>query len=224
MRKYFKSSLEFFGIFLALLLSYYELKEVIPTDPIIILEFERLKTPHDMPAYLLTGTVSDQDYLLKSVRLTPDSKNPIKRATFKYDHYTKDVDLIKIQSAEPHTYLVSRELLQKNYGEDNSFSFEFLDEGRFIFYFQFEGIEIDKAKFECRVLTSTEKSVPCEIKEAGYLSLFRGIPWYFLAAFGGILLIIIIEVIDIFIKRKRKKVSLRGSSKKAKNRLIADQD
>lgn len=223
MRQYFKSSLEFFGIFLALFISYYELKEVIPTDPIIILEIERLKTPHDMPAYLLTGTVSDQDYLLESVRLTPDSKNPVRRATFKYDHYTKDVDLIKIQSAKPHTYLVSRELLQKIYGEDNSFFFEFLDEGRFTFYFQFEGIEIDKAKFECRVLAVDNKSVPCEIKEAGYLSLFRGIPWYFLAAFVGILLIIIIEVIDIFIKRKRKKVpSLR--SKKAKNRLIADQD
>ena len=219
MRQYLKSSLEFFSIFLALFISYHELKEVIPSDPIIILEIEKIKTPHDMPAYLLTGAISDQDYLLESVRLTPYSENIVKRATFKYEHYTKEVSLKEIKSAKPYTYLVSRELLQKKYGEDNSFSFEFLDEERFTFYFQFEGVETDKTKFECRVRSVDHKNIPCEVREVGYLSLFRGIPWYFLAVLVGILLIVIIEVIDIFFKRGGKK-----TRRSKKNKLITDQD
>lgn len=223
MGKYLKGSLEILGIILSLTIAYYELKEIIPTDPIIVLEIEKLKTPSDMPAYSLTGIVSDQDYSLESVRLAPYSENPIKRATFKYDHYTKDVDLIEIKTAKPYTYLVSRDLLQREFQEDNSFAFAFLDEQRFRFYFQFEGIEQENTQFECRVLTVDDHNIPCEIKGIGYLSLFRGIPWYFLAAGFGIALIIIIEIFDLFLKRGRKNAT-RGVSKKKKNRLMRDQD
>ncbi|RKZ47741.1 MAG: hypothetical protein DRR16_15915 [Candidatus Parabeggiatoa sp. nov. 3] len=217
MSNYLKGSLEFLGIFVALLISYYELKEAIPSDPIIILEVEKLKTPRDTPAYSLTGIVSDQDYLLESIRLLPHSQNPVKRATFKYDNYQSDVDLVEIQSTMPHSYLISRAFLQQTFGEDNSFAFEFLDNNRFYFYFQFEGIETEKATFECRVVAVDNISIPCEVKETGYLSLFRGIPWYFLAALVGIVLIILIEVIDLFMKRSHKKPR-RGKSKTNRNR------
>jgi hypothetical protein len=224
MSQYFKKTLEILGILLALIISYFELKEVIPTDPIIILEVEKLKTPHDMPAYILTGVAADQEYFLESVRLFPYSNNPIKRATFKYDKYPQDVDLIEITSAKPHSYLVSRELLQTAYNEDSSFAYEFLDDIRFIFYFQFEGVSKEKIKFECRVVTVDNHNVPCEIREKGYISLFRGIPWYFSAAIGGILLIIFIEVVDIFLRKKRKNTRRDGTSKNMKNRLTFDKD
>ncbi len=226
MGQYLKGSLEVFAIILSLMVAYFELKEVIPSDPIIILEIDKLKTPRDTPAYSLTGVVSDQDYLLESVRLFPDSDNPIKRAMFKYDNYPKDVQLIQIQSTKPHSYLVSRELLQKEFGEDNSFAFEFLDDNRFTFYFQFEGIEKQNAKFYCKVLAVENASVPCEIREIGYLSLLRGIPWYFLAAFFGILVIIIIELIDIFLRQRRKNArrGISRKSRKTRNRLTPEKD
>jgi len=224
MSQYFKKSLEILGIILALIISYFELKEVIPTDPIIILEVDKLKTPRDMPAYVLTGVAADQEYFLESVRIFPYSDNPIKRTTFKYDQYPKDIDLIEITSAKPHSYVVSREILQTAYGEDSSFAYEFLDDNRLIFYFQFEGVEKEKIKFECRILTVDNHNIPCEIREKGYISLFRGIPWYFSAIIGGILLIILIEVIDIFLRQKRKNTRRNGTSKNAKNRLTPDKD
>ncbi len=215
MSQYLKGTLEILGIIVSLTLAYYELKEVIPTDQHIVFEVEKLNTP--VATYSLTGVVSDQDYVLESVRFY--SEKPATQATFKYDHYNKNVDLISIKSATPYIYIVSRELLQKEFGEDKSFIFEFLDDNRFSFSFKFEGEEKEKAKFTCRILAVNNISIPCQLKETGYLSLFRGIPWYFLAAGFGIILIIIIEVFDIFLKRGRK-----ISRKSKKNRLIADQE
>lgn len=220
MGSYLKGSFEILAIILALVVSYYELKEVIPSDPIIILEVDKLKTPHDTPEYLLTGVVADQDYILDWIRVIPYSDKLVKQATFKYDHYTTDVNLTEITSTTPHEYLVSKEMLQTKFGDDN-FVFAFLDDNRFTFYFQFEGVESEKATFECKALAENH-SVPCEVRGKGYLSLFRGIPWYFLAAFFGILVIVIIELIDIFVKRGGRKNVRRG--KKTRNRLIPEQD
>ncbi|MDM8558096.1 hypothetical protein [Candidatus Parabeggiatoa sp. HSG14] len=224
MRQYLKNGLEIFGIISALLVSYYELREIIPADPIIVLEVQKLKTPHNAPAYLLTGVVSNQDYLLESVKLVPYSENPVRQAIFQYDKYTDDVELIKIKSTDPYTYLISRDLLQKKFEEDSSFSFAFLDKERFTFYFQFEGSEQEKVKFECQMFTVNNHNIPCKVRETGYLSLLRGIPWYFLAIFGGIFLIVVIEVIDLFLKRGHSSRGLSKKAKKKRNKLISEQD
>ncbi|RKZ88357.1 MAG: hypothetical protein DRR19_12630 [Candidatus Parabeggiatoa sp. nov. 1] len=221
MGNYLKGSFEVFAIILALTVSYYELKEVIPSDAIIILEVEKLKTPRDTPEYLLTGVVADQEYVLDWVRIIPHSDNPVKRATFKYDHYTTDVNLTEITTTKPHEYLVSTKMLQTEFGDDN-FAFAFLDDNRFTFFFQFEGIETEKATFGCKVLAVENQTIPCEVRGKGYLSLFRGIPWYFLAAFFGILIIVLIELIDIFVKRGGRKNVRHG--KKTRNRLTPEQD
>jgi hypothetical protein len=200
MEKYIKNSLEILVIILALVISYYELKEAIPTDSLIVLEVEKLKTSEDKPTYLLTGIVSDQDYLLDSVRITPYSHNPVTEATFKYDQYKMDVELKKISASEPPTYLISRDKLQQYFKEDNSFSWEFLDDNRFNFLFKFEGVEQEKSKFECKVFAVENKSVPCEIKEKTHISLYQGISWYFLAAIA----ILLIEIIFLFLRRSNK--------------------
>jgi len=199
MEQYIKNSLEILVIILALVISYYELKEAIPTDSLIVLEVEKLKTSEDKPRYSLTGIVSDQDYLLDSVRITPYSDNPVIEATFKYDHYKMDVELKKISASEPPTYLISRDKLQQSFKEDKSFSWEFLDDHRFNFLFQFEGIESENTKFECKIFAVENKSIPCKIKQKAYISLHRDIPWYFLIGIG-IFLIIIIEIIFLFLK------------------------
>ncbi len=218
MGKYLKGGIEIISIIFSLSIAYYELKEMIPNNPIIVLEVEQ--TSYDSSAYLLSGVVSDQDYSLESVRLIPHSKNPVKIATFHYDNYAKDIALTEITSAIPYNYLISKSNLQTFFGEDDSFAFDFLDDNRFNFYFQFDGVELEKTKFECRIHTIENQIVPCEVREKGYLSLTRGIPWYFLAAGFGILLIIIIEVFDLFLKQKRKPKKIR----RKKNRLIVDKD
>ena len=216
MGKYLKGSIEIISIILSLSIAYYELKEIIPNNPIIVLEVEQSSDA----AYLLTGVVSDQDYSLESVRLIPHSENPVKIATFHYDNYAKDIALTEITSAIPYNYLISKTHLQSSFGEDESFAFDFLDDNRFNFYFQFEGVEQEKTKFECRIHTIENQKVPCEVREKGYLSLTRGIPWYFLAAGFGILLIIIIEILDLFLKHKTKPKKTR----RKKNRLTIDKD
>ena len=69
MSNYFKGSLEFLGIFLALVISYYELKEAIPNDPIIILEVEKLKTPRDTSSVRMVGHGGHDTCVNKSILL-----------------------------------------------------------------------------------------------------------------------------------------------------------
>lgn len=201
--KHLKGIFEIIAVILAIVVPYYELQTLIPQDPIIILEVEKLTMPS---VYSLTGGISDQNYSLEYIKLYSYSDNPVNRATFKYDRYTKEVEVIESQKESPYAYIVSRELLQQAFGESDNFAFHFLADDRFTFSFQFEGMESEKVKFDCHVLAVDNHSVPCEVKEAGYISLFRGIPWYFLAAVIGVLFIIIIEVIAIFLKFGRKKV------------------
>ncbi|WP_069471240.1 hypothetical protein [Candidatus Marithrix sp. Canyon 246] len=62
MGKFLKNSLEFLAITLAIVLSYYELKEAIPNESLIVFEVEQLKISTDTSTYSLTGIVADQDY------------------------------------------------------------------------------------------------------------------------------------------------------------------
>jgi len=212
---FLKNSLEFLAITLAIVLSYYELKDAIPNESLIVFEVEKLQTSQDTPTYSLTGVVADQDYFLESVRIIPYSDTPVTRKTFTYGNYKKEVELTKISTSEPPTYLISRNLLKQQLKEDDSFSWAFLDDDSFKFLFEFKGAEPEKIKFECKVQAIENKSVPCEIKEQDYMSLYRGIPWYFLVIGIG-LFIIIIEVFYIWLRNPKKS--------KKRNQLTIDED
>jgi len=201
MNKYLKGTLEIGGFALILVGSYYWAIDLAPKEPRIILEVEQLKTAFaDAPAYALTGVVSDQPYSLESVKIYPKSSGSIKRATFKYDIYPQ-VDLLKNQGTIPN-YGISKDLLQQQLGEDSHFLFEFLDGDRFTFSFQFEGIAKKKPQFECKIFTADKASVPCEVKKKGYLSLFRGIPWWMVGFVLGFIWIVLIESIYSFKRRE----------------------
>ena len=193
------------GLALAFGISYYWFESLIPKEPIVILEVESLKTAfEDAPAYSLTGAVADKSYLLETVKIYPNSDNVVKQAKFQYDVYPH-IDLVKSQGTTPY-YGMSKDSLQKTLGEDAHFSYQFLTNERFAFYFQFEGVDKKKPEFECKIFTADKLNVPCVVKEKGYLSLLRGIPWGGLGILLGVIWILLLEIIYLFIKRERDDV------------------
>ncbi len=199
--KHSKLMWEFLGFIFGLLISYYWLTDRIPTQPLIVLEVEQLS--NEVSKYAITGVVSDQSYVLDTVKIFPKSEHPVKQATFKYDIYTQLVDLKLNPNTNPKTYWIDKSLLQQSLAEkEKDFSFEFLDEDRFTFYFQFEAPKSTLAEFECQVFTADNRKVPCQVREKGYLSLFRGIPWFGSGTILGIILIILIEIRYAFKKRR----------------------
>jgi len=198
--KYSKRMWEFLGIIFALMVSYYWLTARIPTEPLIVLEVGQLS--NEVSEYAITGVVSDKPYSLDTVKIFPTYDHPVKQATFKYDIYTQAVDLKVNPNTQPPTYWIDKTSLQQSLGEkDKPFLFEFLDQERFTFYFQFEAPETTLAEFECQVFTADKRNVPCKVREKGYLSLFRGIPWFGIGSILGIILIVMIEIVYAFKKR-----------------------
>jgi hypothetical protein len=194
---------EFLGFIFALVVSYYLLTDRIPTEPLIVLEVGQL--PNVVSEYTITGVVSDKPYSLGTVKIFPTCDHPVKRATFKYDIYHQAVDLKVNPNTQPPTYWIDKTSLQQTLAEkDNHFSFEFLDKERLTFYFQFDAPKTTPAEFTCKVSTADNHNVPCEVREKGYLSLLRGIPWFGIGTIFGIILIVLIEIVYAFKKRRAK--------------------
>jgi hypothetical protein len=179
--------LDFFVAVLAIIALSYEISEYLPSESLIILEVEELETPF---AYSLTGADSDQNYLLESVKIYPHLDHPIKRATFKYDHYVKEVDLKVSQKEQPNAYFVSKEFLQHAF-EEQSFHFEFLDDNRFTFKFYFDEGQSGEPEFECKAIV-VDKSVPCQVVEKSLVS-----SWYYTMGFSVFILIALVIFLPI---------------------------
>jgi len=199
--QYAKITLDVLAFISALLISYYLFGDKIPKQPVIILEVGQ--SANEVSEYTITGVISDKHYLLDTVKIFPHCDHPIKQATFKYDIYTQTVDLKINPNTQPPTYWIDKTSLQQTLAEkDNHFSFEFLDKERFTFHFQFEAPKTTLAKFKCKVFTADNRNVPCEVREKGYLSLFRGIPWFGIGSILALILIVLIEIVYAFKKRR----------------------
>jgi tetratricopeptide (TPR) repeat protein len=199
--QYAKITLDVLVFISALLISYYLFGDKIPKQPVIILEVGQ--SANDVSEYTITGVVSDKPYLLDTVKILPHCEHPVKQATFKYDIYTQAVDLKVNSNTQPPTYWIDKTSLQQTLAEnDNHFSFKFLEKERFTFDFQFDAPKTTQAEFECQVFTADNHKVPCQVREKGWLSLFRGIPWIVIGSILAIILIVMIERIYAFKKRK----------------------
>jgi hypothetical protein len=174
--------LDFLVAVLAIIALSSEISGNLPSESLIILEVEELETPF---AYSLTGADSDQNYLLESVKIYPYSDHPIKRATFKYDRYVKEVDLKVSQKEQPNAYFVSTEFLQNEFGKQG-FQFEFLNDNRLTFKFYFDEGQSGEPEFECKAIV-VEKSVPCKVVEKSLVS-----SWYYTMGLSVFILIAII--------------------------------
>jgi hypothetical protein len=167
---------------------------------LIVFEIEQAS---DLPKYSITGSISDRpSYTLELVKIYPRSNQPIKKATFKYNGY-QEIELIKAQK-KPY-YKVSTKFLQQQLGEDQNFLFKFLDNHRIIFAFEFEQ-QAKNAEPDCQVFAQDNTEIPCEIREKGYLSLFKNIPWFLAAPALGFLWYLLIELIFFLKNREREDV------------------
>lgn len=216
-----RTVLEVIAIISAIVVSYYEFREFNPPDSVIILEVSTETGANQAPVYMLTGMAADKDYLLEYIKLYLLTKSQVKRAYFKYGLYTKPVELQERQNQTLDSYVVTHELLRQSFEEDENFVFHFPNSDNFTFYFEFdpgeEKIELGEVQFRCETQAVEHVVVPCQIKEGGYLSLVRGIPWYFLAVILGVILIIIIEVLF-----KLWQFFRGGGRQKNRNRLTPD--
>ncbi|MEN8218143.1 MAG: hypothetical protein ABFS56_17585 [Pseudomonadota bacterium] len=178
-KSFMLKGLDIFVAVLAIIALSYEISEYFPSESVIILELESLETPL---TYSLSGADSDQNYLLEYVKIYPYFDHPIKRARFKYDRYVKEVDLKISQEEQPQAYFVSKEFLQNEFGKE-AFQFEFLDDKRLTFNFQFDTGEQSKPYFECKV-GIVDKSVPCQVVDKSFISSWyytMGLPVFVLA-------------------------------------------
>lgn len=167
----------------------YEIIEYIPSESLVILEVETSETIPN--TYSISGADSDQYYLLEYVKIYPhyddSNKQPIiKLSKFKYDNYV-DVDLKVSEKEHPQAYFVSKEFLQKEFGKE-TFKFEFLDDNRLTFKFQFDANEQSKPNFKCKV-GIVGKSVPCKVVEKSPIS-----SWYYTMGLSMFIIIIIMVI------------------------------
>jgi len=216
-----RTALEAIAIVSAIIISYYEIKEFNPPDPVIILEISTHQNANQAPVYLLTGAAADKDYVLEYMKLYLQTPHQVKRAYFKYGLYTKPVELKARQNQALDAYMITNDLLQQAFEEDDNFAFHFPNPDNFTFSFEFEkqdhAINPQTVVFRCETQAIEHTMVPCEIKEGGYLSLVRGIPWYLLAVILGLISIIAIEVLV-----KLWQFFHRDSRQKNRNKLTRD--
>ncbi|RKZ47498.1 MAG: hypothetical protein DRR16_24710 [Candidatus Parabeggiatoa sp. nov. 3] len=167
---------------LAIIALSYEISDYFLSE-FVILELEELETPF---TYSLTGADSDQNYLLEYVKIYPYFDHPVKLATFKYDHYVEKLDLKISQKEQPQAYFVSKEFLENEFGKQG-FQFEFLDDNRLTFHFQFDAGEQNKPPdFECKI-GIVDNSVPCKVVEKSLIS-----SWYYTMGLSVFILIAIV--------------------------------
>jgi len=190
--KYSKRMWEFLGFIFALVVSYYlpnlDPKNFDPKN--VVLEVEKIDIDN-VPTYIITGVVSDKPYSLNKVEIIPYSKLLAESAKFKYDN--KVVNLLDSnvkQDTQRPTYWVDKASLPPEFSDEKPFKFEF----------QFKASETTSMNFECNFSTVDN----CQVREKGYLSLLRGIPWFGIGTILGIILIVLIEIVYAFRKLKRK--------------------
>ncbi|NJO14769.1 MAG: tetratricopeptide repeat protein [Thioploca sp.] len=193
----FKSKLtwRFLGIVLIFIVSYLFFSQRL-FPPGIVLEVEQLP---DESTYLLENVPSAIPYHLQSITIDLDETvNFEKSPKFKYKNYTKEIDLIKGSSTLQ--YGIDKDRLQQELQEFEVTSFEYEEENSLQFIFKARNL---KFKEECKASNTNGKDIPCQVKEKGYLSIFRGIPWWAIAIALIIIWIIVVEVV-FALKTKRE--------------------
>jgi len=182
-----------------LVLSYFFVffSETFPSEMILELEMDNKQT-----SYTLKGIPSSKRYELQSITISHDSVYEKNLPTFQYDNYQK----IKLtQTIDHKNYLMDRKKLYQEFPNIQHFQYPHQDKlFDFVFYFTFKEQENHrKVNFYCDAFNTKRRSVPCAVKEKGYLSIFRGIPWYFMGTLLGIFLIIIGEIVNAIRKEPK---------------------
>jgi len=182
-----------------LVLSYFFVffSETFPSEMILELEMDNKQT-----SYTLKGIPSSERYELQSITISHDSVYEKNSPTFQYDNYQK---ITLTQTVDNKSYSMNRDRLYQEFPNIQHFQYPQQDKPfDFVFYFTFKEQEnYRKVNFYCDAFNTKRRSVPCAVKEKGHLSIFRGIPWYFIGTLLGIFLIIIGEIINAIRKEPK---------------------
>jgi tetratricopeptide (TPR) repeat protein len=195
---YAKRISQVIGLVIGLMISYF-LAENFPTT--ILLEIEQAD---DYSRYSLVGVPSSENYLLDSLQIIIlNSNQPQKPPTFEYEHY-KPIELAAVSNTKTPAYQVNRELLQKQWSiTEFKYPFSAKQPLHFVFSFQFAKENSSKVDFACQAATTDQTPVECQVKQIGYGSLLRGIPWWQIGSILGVIFIILIEIIFAWKNRER---------------------
>lgn len=149
--------------------------------------FEIEKADHN---YHLKSVPSSEPHLLASIQTIITNPNIQPReATFKYENY-KPVALTPLANTETPTYQIDGEdTLQYPFFEPNQPT-----PSPFIFTFQFDNNINRNVEFKCKAVDTGKIPVGCEVKQIGYHSILRGIPWWMIGTLFGLLLVIFFEI------------------------------
>ncbi len=194
---YLKRILEVSGFALPLLISYFMLGSYSPEA--IILEVEQ----HDSE-YKITSNFAGTEYLLESARLCANASSVEKISEFQYGTHKpiRISETIFPTGCKKANYSYTYNALKKDLSEE----FTFTRDKLFSFLLRFKGSKTEKVDFMCEVMDDTGKEIVCEVKEKGYLSLFRGIPWFLAGSIFGIIFFLSVEIGYLIKNRKRDDV------------------
>jgi tetratricopeptide (TPR) repeat protein len=184
--------------FAVILVIFYFLAKNFPTT--ILLEIEQAD---DQSRYSLVGVPSSENYLLDSLQIIIlNSSQPKKPPTFEYKHY-QPIKLAVVPQTRTPTYQINSELLQQLPINEFEYPSSTNKPLHFVFDFQFAEKSSSKVDFACQAATTDQTPVECQVKQIGYGSLLRGIPWWQIGTILGVIFIMLIEFIFAWKNRER---------------------
>jgi len=198
---YQKRILQVIGFTIGLVIPYYFWVENFPTT--ILLEIEQA---NDSSRYSLVGVPSSENYSLDSLQIIILNSSQLKKLpTFEYQHH-QPIELAVIPNTRAQVYQVNKELLQKQLSKPiTEFKYPYSTNKplHFVFDFQFAEKSSSKVDFACQAATTDQTPVECQVKQIGYGSLLRGIPWWQIGTIFGIIFFMLIEFIFAWKNRER---------------------
>ncbi|EDN70613.1 hypothetical protein BGP_0979 [Beggiatoa sp. PS] len=197
---YIKQISQATALIVCLVFSYW-IAEDLDLPSTILLEIEQPDDSH----YFLTGVASSENYVLESMDIMIlDTITPQELPTFEYQHY-KTVNLVIVSHTKTPTYQVNTGLLQNQLQQKIVFQYPSSKPdklGSFTFDIQFPKDSQSKIDFACQATTTKQEPVACKVKQKGYYSLLRGIPWWGMSLLLFMSLFIIIEIVFAFKNRE----------------------
>jgi tetratricopeptide (TPR) repeat protein len=194
-RDYQKQIAQLIGFFFILGVSSF-LPVNFPSNPL----FEIEKT--DGNNYQLKSIPSSKSHLLAYLQIIITNSNiKPKEDSFKYED-DKQLTFTRLANTETLTYQIDSTSLK-----EDTFQYPYFEPNKptpspFIFTFQFKN-NIQNIEFKCKAVDTKKASVGCEVKQSGYFSILRGIPWWMIGTLIGLLWIILVEVFYAWKNRER---------------------
>lgn len=152
--------------------------------------------------YQLMGISSSEKYQLEAIQIQIESDVAPQESTFSYKNYAEKKVEKKEDTAQ--TYQVDTNWIRQKLPNIDSFEYPSQENiFSFTFQFQFEDKTDPKLVFGCSAISTQQTKIDCKVKQRGYASLLRGIPWWLIGSVASIIFIVLIELVWAWRNRER---------------------